>query len=144
MDGEIKIWSLKDRVELYNLSNKSNSIQKIYWKKIKNKDSKIKNYILSTDDTYLFLWNISEKQMFQKYEVTEVNDIAFFDGNEKFVTVSASGEIFIWDIKNDKELFRLNIGRAIMKVEINELEKKLILGEHNGQIQFLKIENLFE
>lgn len=144
MDGEIKIWSLKDRVELYNLSNKSNSIQKIYWKKIKNKDSKIKNYILSTDDTYLFLWNISEKQIFQKYKVTEVNDIAFFDGNRKFITVSASGYIIIWDIYKEQELFKCDIGRAIMKIELDEDEKMMILGEHNGQIQFLKIENLFE
>ncbi len=144
INGDIKIWSLKEKIELFELPNESNSIQKLYWKKIKNKDSEIKNYILSTDDTYLFLWNISEKQIFQKYKVAEVNDIVFFDGNRKFITVSASGYIIIWDIYKEQELFKCDIGRAIMKIELDEDEKMLILGEHNGQIQFLRIENLFE
>ena len=141
MNGDIKVWSLTEKKELFKLSNRSNSIQKIYWKKNQFKNSRISEYLLYTDDTYLFLWDFSKKKICQKYEVSSINDIAFFEGNTKFVTASPSGDIVIWSIYNQKELFKCNIGRGITKIEIDEEEKMLILGEHNGQIHFLKIQN---
>jgi WD40 repeat protein len=141
MNGDIKIWSLSERKELYTLSNKSNGLNKLYWKSVKNKKAKISTYILSTDDTYLFLWSLSNKVLVRKFNASNINDVVFYDGNRKFVTASSLGEVIIWNIYKEKELFKCNIGRAIMKVEIDEKERMIILGEHNGQIQFLKIQN---
>jgi tricorn protease-like protein len=70
-----------------------------------------------------------------------VNDIAFFDDNRRFIVVTASGRIVIFDFSKKIEIFNCNIGRAIVKIEIDEESKIIILGEHNGQIHFLKIQN---
>jgi WD40 repeat protein len=80
----------------------------------------------------LFVLKKHKEQIIETYIITN---------KLMFISISSNGMIIIWNLLNGKEISSLSIGRPISKTELTDNEKTLIIGESNGQIHFIKIQD---
>ncbi|CAM1364481.1 WD40 repeat domain-containing protein [Tenacibaculum xiamenense] len=107
-----------------------------------NQDS----FILLSYKSEMLLWNIYLNKIEQKYlkHTGQIKTLKIFSDGSKFVSVSYQGEIILWNTLLGQVITVFNLGdqRMITAIELSEDEKTIIIGEYNGQLHFLKIQNL--
>lgn len=100
-------------------------------------------HILSSSyDNTIRIWDLTTKEELFCFKGHNdyITQLILFKDNTKAISVSDDGKLIIWNLLNGELITFLSFNRAISKISLTFDEKQIIVGERNGQIHFIKIE----
>ena len=99
---------------------------------------------LSSDDSFLYLRDFNQNDLFTPLEKEKVIPITqFFPGNQKVLVIQETGTVIVWEPGNDSaEIHRIEFSAKIHWAKVSDNGKYILIIKQNGEAEIRKGEDL--